>query len=722
MEIKNMAAAHKNLAKFEYELGQVWRGYTDRILHIDLSDNIVTEKKVDPEVKEKFVGGRGYGMWYLFNATTADTKWDSPENEIIIAAGPIAGVTQYPGAGKSYVTTISPLTHAPIDSNVGGYFGPYLKFAGFDALELQGKAEKDVVVFIDGNKGTVSIDEAPEEPLNSHLLAEILTEMYALDEEDKQHISVVSSGNAANYSNWGVLNFSFYDPRRKQVRIKQAGRGGIGTVFRNKNVKALIIKYKGLKGDSNHPAELGLIQDAGVKVHREINQYDNVQNQMRIGGTSYLVAIMNQFDLLPVKNFKYGSHDEAYKIDDAVYKKKFSLSECDGCWFGCTLACAKIVDGFELTSGPYKGQKVLVDGPEYETIGGVGSCCGIFDPDYIIENNFYCDTYGLDTISFGTGLAYVMELYEEGIITDEMTGGLELKFGAAKEALEILHQIDRNEGLGAILGKGIRYVKNWLLNDVGGFTPEQEQLIVDACMEVKGLEYSEYVPKESMAQQGGYSLTNKGPQHDEAWLIFDDMVYNLMPTFEDKAEALYYFPLFRTWFSLVGLCKLPWNDIKPADNAETEKPSMIIGHVENYIDLFNGVTGRNIDLDELVRQSARPYNLQRIFNLRCGFGTREHDQPPYRALGPVTVEEYESRQDRYDGQLTDKHGVDITGMSTEEKIAIMRARRYAEYSDLCDAVYKRRGWSNNAIPQNATLEDLGIAYPQLLEVIKDYQE
>ncbi|WP_207729282.1 aldehyde ferredoxin oxidoreductase C-terminal domain-containing protein [Clostridium sp. 'deep sea'] len=721
MNITKMAQAHNNLCKFSYDLGKVWRGYTDRVLHVDLTNNKVNEKQVEPEIKEKFVGGRGYGMWYLYQSTNENSKWNSPENEIVIAAGPIAGITQYPGAGKSYVCTISPLTHAPIDSNVGGYFGPYLKFAGFDALELQGKAKEDVVIYIDGNKGTVSIDEAPQEPLDSHILAEVLTEMYALNEEDKKHISVVSAGTAADYSNWGMLNFSFYDPRRKMVRLKQAGRGGIGRVFRDKKVKALIVKYEGLKGDSNNPADLGLIQDAGVKVHKEVHDYDDVQNQMRKRGTSYLVSIMDHFDILPVKNFKYGSHPDTPNIDDKVYKKKFTLSDCDGCWFGCTLACAKVVEGFELTTGPYKGQKVLVDGPEYETIAGVGSNCGIFDADYIIENNFYCDTYGIDTISFGTGVAYIMELYEAGILTDELTGGLNISFGRTDSALELLHQIARNESFGAIVGQGIRYVKNWLLTEVGGFTAQQQQFIKDVCMECKGLEYSEYVPKESLAQQGGYSLTNKGPQHDEAWLIFDDMIHNLMPTFEDKAEALYYFPLFRTWFSLVGLCKLPWNDIKPADNAETEKPSMIIGHVQNYIDLFNGVTGRNIDLDELVKQSARVYNLQRIFNLRCGFGVREHDQPPYRALGPVTVEEYESRVERYDTQLKDKYGVDPTGKSTEEKIALTRKLRDEGYQALCDAVFKRRGWTMQGIPKIETLEELGIAYANLVSLIKPHQ-
>lgn len=716
LNIAELKAAHKNLAEWHYEPTPVMRGYTNKILYINLTDKRIETKPVEEEVKEKFVGGRGFGIWYLWNAVNENTRWNSPENEIIISSGPIGGITQYPGAGKSLVVTISPTTNTVVDSNVGGYFGPYLKFSGFDALEIQGKAERDVIVFIDGNNGLVRIDEAPKEAVDSHLLCEQLTEMYAENEEDKQAISVVSSGQAAEHTYLGLLNFSFYDPRRKAVRLKQAGRGGIGSVFRDKKIKALVVKYKGLKGDSNNPADLGKIQKAGLKVHKEIHDADDVQNQMRRKGTSYLVSLMDQFDLLPTHNFKFGSHPEANKIAASHWVEVFDPGKCDGCWYGCTLACAKAITDYEVKTGPYKGQKVIVDGPEYETIAGVGSNCGIFDPEYIVECNFYCDTYGVDTISFGTLTAFLMECYENGILTKEMTGGLELNFGNKEAAIELLHQMARGEGFGVIAGKGVKRVKEWLINEHGA----DPDFLNDICMEAKGMEFSEYMTKESLAQQGGYGLTNKGPQHDEAWLIFDDMVKNLMPTFEEKAEALHYFPLFRTWFGLVGLCKLPWNDIKPADNDQTEEPAKIIDHVRNYIDIFNGVTGKNIDLEELLLQSERVYNLQRVFNLRMGFGTREHDRIPYRAMGPVTVEEYESRQERYDKQLKEVVGVNPEGLSVEEKMAALREYRERQYQLLCDAVYKRRGWNENGIPTIETLQRLGIDYPDVVAVVKQH--
>jgi aldehyde:ferredoxin oxidoreductase len=240
-------------------------------------------------------------------------------------------------------------------------------------------------------------------------------------------------------------------------------------------------------------------------------------------------------------------------------------------------------------------------------------------------------------------------------------------------------------------------------------------------MENKGLEYSQYVSKESLAQQGGYAMTNKGPQHDEAWLIFMDMVNNQIPSFEDKADALHYMPMFRTWFGLQGLCKLCWNDVVPESNAEADEPHKIPEHVDNYVALYKGVTGKPFDKVELIRQSERVYNFQRIFNIRRGYGLRAHDAQPYRAAGPVTEAEYLSRQERYDKQLKELIGLDPEKMSLTEKIAATRNYREDRYEQLLDAVYKRRGWNKNGVPTLAHLKDLGMDLPEVLEVVKDLQ-
>ena len=706
-----------SLIKWDYEWTPLYRGYTDKILYVNAGSGEIMAKNVSSEMKEKFIGGKGYGLKLLWDATRPDTKWDDPENEIIICSGPIGGITQYSGTGKSLLVSISAHTDSVIDSNVGGFFGPFLKFSGFDALELQGKSEKDIIIFIDGINHKVEIFDAADVAADTHILVEQLTDIFADNESERKNIGIVSTGAAAENSLMGMLNFTFYDSKRKKIRLKQAGRGGIGTVFRNKKIKALVCKIPGVKGNLNNVADLEAIMERGRRFNREIRELDDKQCQMRQVGTAHLMEIMNDHDLLPVNNFKFGNHHDAYKIDSSVWKKNFTQNIYDGCWIGCNMSCSKGVDGFELQTGPYKGQKVIVDGPEYENAAGLGSNCGIFDPGYIIEVNFYCDTYGMDTISWATSVAFIMDCYENGILNKERTDGLEMKFGNAIAALDLLHMMARGEGFGKIAGLGVRKMKNLFIKNGWG----DADFLFDIAMENKGLEYSQYMSKESLVQQGGYAMTNKGPQHDEAWLIFMDMVNNQIPTFEKKAEALHYFPLFRTWFGLVGLCKLPWNDVEPENNALTDEPAKVPEHVDNYVTIYKAVTGREFSKERLIEDSERVYNFQRIFNLRRGFGTRIHDRQPYRAAGPVTKEEYESRAERYDKQLVENVGYDPAGRTTEEKMAVLRKYREEQYEKLLDAVYERRGWNRNGVPKIEFLKKIGMDLPEVIEVVREFQ-
>ncbi len=703
--------------EFDYELQGVDQGYAGQTLYVNVGDGTIEGKPVTEDMKEKFIGGRGFDLWLLWHGVNDDTKWDDPENEIVIASGPCGGITQYPGSGKSIAASISPLTNVVIDSNVGGHFGPLLKFVGWDALEIQGKAEREVIVYVDGPAGKVQILEAPDDaPTDTHLLGQWLLEHFAETEKDRQYMSFVTTGTGSDHTLMGCLNFSLYDRKRKDLRYKQAGRGGIGTVFRDKKIKAFVVRSAPFKGDANHPADMEQLVAVGKEMQKEVATYDPVQNRMRKRGTSYLVQIMDDYDLLPVHNYKYGSHPDTPQINGEIWEERYTQGIPDGCWYGCTVACAHAVDCYEVRTGPYKGQRVIVDGPEYETVAGVGSNCGIFEPWAILEINFYCDTYGVDTISFGTGMAFAMECYEAGVLDAEKTGGLELNFGNAEAAIEVLHQMGRGEGFGLIFGQGIRRMKDYFVEHFGA----DRQFVEDIGMEAKGLEYSEYLTKESLAQQGGYGLTNKGPQHDEAWLIFMDQVNNQLPTFEDKAEALHYFPMWRTWFGLCGFCKLPWNDVVHPKNAESLEPAKIPHHVQNYVKIYEGVTGKPTVKEDLIDMSERVYNFQRVFNIRLGYGLRDHDAVPYRSMGPVTRDEYESRQERYDKQLREWLGLDPEKLTIEERMAAHRNYRKGRYEQLVDAVYKRRGWTNNGVPTPEKLKALGIDYPEVITVVEKH--
>jgi len=470
--------------------------------------------------------------------------------------------------------------------------------------------------------------------------------------------------------------------------------------------------------EKNEPVDPARIRKYGFRLTSEMATLDDTQCKMRRVGTAHLVEIMDAYDLLPTYNFRFGRHKDVERISSPVWTSMVRQNVPDGCWAGCQMSCAKAVDDFVPRTGPYRGKKVIVDGPEYETVAGCGSNIGVFDPHDVVEINFYCDTYGIDTISFGTACAFAMECYEAGVLDEGKTGGLALEFGNGSAALELLHQMSRGEGFGTVVGQGIRRMKAIFAEEFGA----DRHFLQDIGMEAKGLEYSQYISKESLAQQGGYAMAQKGPQHDEAWLIFMDMVNKQIPTFEAKAEALFFFPMWRTWFGLMGLCKLPWNDIEPADNATMKEPNKVPGHIEGYENFLSGMLGGEYKLADILEMSERVYNFQRVFSIRMGRGRRSDDRGPYRAMGPVTVEEYESRSERYDTQLREILKVEPEEMSIPERMALLRRYREEQYESLLDAVYKRRGWTRNGTPTPETLKRLKIDYPWVLEVVRARME
>jgi aldehyde:ferredoxin oxidoreductase len=250
--------------------------------------------------------------------------------------------------------------------------------------------------------------------VDSHEIGNQLTARYGGDEKGKRGISVLSAGQAAEHIRIAMINSTWYDVRRKEIRLKQAGTRRPGRVFRDKKIKAIVVRYTDMGGDKNGVADMALIRKAGQRINKEIADLDDKQNQMRKVGTANIVEVMDHFDLLPTHNFRYGSHPDTHLIDSKVWKQSFTQGLPDGCWLGCTMSCSHGVDHFPIQTGPYAGQCVLVDGPEYENAAGLGSNIGNFDPQKVLELNFYCDTYGVDSISFANCVAFAMECYEEG--------------------------------------------------------------------------------------------------------------------------------------------------------------------------------------------------------------------------------------------------------------------------------------------------------------------
>ena len=264
---------------FQYKRPAIEKGYSNQTLHIDLTGSQISIKPVTEKMKQLFIGGKGFDLWLLWNAVKGETRWNDPENEICIASGPLGGTPTYPGSGKSIVTTLSPTTGSVIDSNVGGYFGPYLKFSGFDALEIQGKALNKTIILVDGIDQKIRIIEVSGLPGEANEISKTLTEHFG--EGKPRNISVVSAGPGAKNTKIGCLNFSWFDTERKRARIKQAGRGGIGSVFADKGLKAIVARWDTVTAKTNNPADPEALKEVAKLHSHEITQMDPPQNDMR---------------------------------------------------------------------------------------------------------------------------------------------------------------------------------------------------------------------------------------------------------------------------------------------------------------------------------------------------------------------------------------------------------------------------------------------------------
>ena len=323
--LSKMKKAHEILYNFPFEAIRLERGYSNRTLRIDIGNNDISINPVSERMKELWTGGKGFDLWLMLREINKDTKWNSPENAICFSPGPLGGTASFPGSGKTIVTAISPSTHSIMDCNVGGYFGPYLKFAGFDALTLTGKSEEEIIIFINAVKGEITIEKAPLESIDSHLLAEELTEMYADDELDKRNIACVTSGRAAEHSRMGVLNFSFWDWRRNAARLKQAGRGGIGTVFRDKKIKALVLKgipdIPGWSIQENKAAKAAASRNTHFQTDkRELEDIDKIIRNWNCDG-EYVIEMMQDIQA----RFHYISRTAIDKLCERTGKSKAHL-------------------------------------------------------------------------------------------------------------------------------------------------------------------------------------------------------------------------------------------------------------------------------------------------------------------------------------------------------------------------------------------------------------
>ncbi len=725
---QNAGLDMKILQQYKYQPARVTGGYTDRILRVNLSTREIAIQELEPDFKSKYTGGRGYAIKLIWDELTKETRYNSPDNLLVMSNGPLGNEPGFPGTGKFIIGTISPLTDTFIDSNVGGHFGPLLKLAGFDALAVLGISQEEVFILINADEETISIVDSSEYNGESELGALSFGEKLLKEINNGQYsdtLAAVVAGQGALNSRFGIVNSLYFDLRRKRIRAKQAGRGGTGTVMRAKMLRGIVVKSSLPKANGNNAINKAMVSQAGGRLREVIAKCDPVQLNLKAWGTTGLVEYMNKFHILPINNYQYGQSVESAKLFGSVFLDNyFSKNVPDGCYYGCNLACSKGAEGILLTRGPKTGLTVSVDGPEYETVGAVSNM-GIFDPQFVLEFNWYCDEYGLDTISTGVSIGFFMECVDRGFLSvDDI--GYDLRFGNINAVDRLLHEIAKGEGFGKVVGQGVARGKKSVAEKHASRNNLSEDSVLaelkQFAMEVKGLEFSMYITKESLAQQGGYGFALKGPQHDEAWLIFIDQVYKELPTVEDKAKALKWFPLIRTWFNATGLCKLPWIDVRNPEAASTSEPSKNLPTLAYYVDYLNGTTGSSKSVQDILDDSERLQLLQKLINLRHGKGTRADDVIPRRAMGPVYMNEFRSRSDYYNEWLKGNSGDGLIPESPEQILDLVIERREKAYHQLCDMVYEEKGYTLDGIPRRETVSKFDLLDEQANQLLKQYGE
>jgi aldehyde:ferredoxin oxidoreductase len=700
-------------------------GYANQILTIDLGTGKINPQPLDPQIRDFFIGGRGLGLYLLHKKVNAKTTAQDPENPLIFSPGPLGGIPQFPGTSKCMAISLSPLTHIPGVSNFGGHFGAYLKYAGFDALEITGIAEKNTMIVIDGFKGDVSITKvaAIDQVFN---LEKAIVDQFIKAGHEKKDIVFLTTGIGAANTTYGCINSHYYDAAKPVngtkglFRTKQAGRTGLGTVMLHKNIRAIVVLAGYPRGENPYgAADWEKVKQSGIKLHKIVKEVDPQSLKMYRKGSAGLISFMNKEDYqsLPVNNYQYGSHPQAEQICGKTYAERlFDHRGMDGCFPGCNLRCTK--GGWvTLVSGEHKGQKVWVDGPEYETAAGFGSNLGMWSPEFIMEANWHCDNYGIDTITTAVIMAFLMECYQREYLVKEDTDGFVLTWGDELSAFSFIHQIARQETqLAKVAGLGMIELIDWIAAKYETRTgkPNPKKEIEQFAMHTKGLPFSLYRTHRSLSMQASYAAASDiGAHHAAAWLIKVDLL-GAFATLQDRAKALITYPRVRLGNDNLGLCKLPWVDVFNPDSGNRKNTDIYINPAsqEIYADFYNGMLGTNMTWEKIFEQTDRDINLQRVMNIMVyEKATGERDWIPDRAIGPTEDRLYETEKDYNDQQLSTilhKPLAQIQKMKTAEKRKILMKHRKKELRKLIDVYYAQRGWSATGIPKVETLKQIGL--------------
>jgi len=608
----------------------MYGGYTGKIVRIDLSNQKVCIQQIADNLIKDYIGGSGIGAKLLYEEKTEKMDPLSPNSLIIFMTGPLTG-SGVPGTGRHEVIFKSPLTNIFARSSVGGSWGVKLKKAGFDGIIISGKSDKPVYLWIH--------EEKVEFRSANHLWGKDTYEVdKILKEETEGKASTAVIGPAGEKG----IKISCIVHDGKHARV--AGRCGGGALMGSKNLKAIVV-YGTQRVSINQPKKL---KDYIKETLPHIKEAGKGMSEFGTAG-----GIMNYEKLgnFPHKNWALSDWEEGAKkicgqeMAKTILKGRYSCRDCP-------IGCGRVV---KVTEGPFA--PVDGGGPEYETIAALGSNCLVDNLEAIAKANELCNRYGLDTMSTGGVIGFAMEAYEKSLINIKDTGGIELKWGDGKAVIKMVEKIAKREDIGKLLGEGVKEAALGIGKNS-----------IEFAIHTKGLEPSYHDPRCFFSHALSYATTNRGACHNGSQSHSCEMS-NTQPDIgidkpqdrhqlEGKAEFTIKLQNLMCMFDSIVMCNFmhAYRAIK----------------VHSMVNLLNYVTGLDLDIKEFMKIGERIFNLQRLYNVRCGI-SRKDDTLPSRFL---TLK-------RNRGKLP-------------------------PLGELLSDYYEYRGWNEEGIPNQIKLKELNI--------------
>ncbi|PKL24409.1 MAG: aldehyde ferredoxin oxidoreductase [Spirochaetae bacterium HGW-Spirochaetae-3] len=595
-------------------------GYNGKILRVNLTDRSIKTEALDEAKARKYIGGRGLGTKMMMDEVDPSVDALSPANKLMIVTGPLTG-TATPTGGRYMAVTKSPLTGTIASSNSGGYFGAELKFAGWDAIVFEGKASAPVYLNV--------VDDKVELLDAGKLWGKVLSETTdALEQAHGDKARILAIGPAGE--RLSLLAAIMND------RWRAAGRSGVGAVMGSKNLKAVVVKGSGKVAVADEAA----LKEAFAVCMKKIKDNGVTGTGLPTYGTAVLVNIINENGVFPTNNFQESVFDKAEEISGEALAEKY-LKKKDPC-FRCPIACGRYCEVDDIKGG----------GPEYETIWAFGGDCGVSSLKDVIKANYWCNEYGIDTISAGATLAAAMELYQKGLVKKtEFGDGPELKFGNADSIVEWTKRMGAGTGFGAKLAKG-----SYRLCESYG--------VPELSMTVKKQELPAYDPRGIMGHGVQYATSNRGGCHVRGYMISPEILG--LPEKLDRLETagkpgwVKIFQDFTASIDSVGLCLFT---------------SFAMG-ADDYAALYNAVCGTKITGADFVTSGERIWNIEKQYNLAAGIGPDQDTLPPRLLEEPVPA-----------------------GPSKG---------RVHPLSQMLPEYYSLRGWDAKGIPTKGKLSELGL--------------